>query len=119
MAESANGRLDKPVDSTSSSTAEMKAAIRATRRRLTTRLAETAEHVHVVLTVPSATSFTQEGPRVGGFIGGAINTLAVVGRTKRVWSKARRSGVARRAGIVAATITIAVAIAAKARRGRF
>ena len=82
----------------------MKAALRATRRRLTTRLAETAEHVHVVLTVPSATSFTQEGPRVGGFIGGAINTLAVVGRTKRVWSKARRSGVARRAGIVAATV---------------
>jgi hypothetical protein len=63
---------------TSPSTAEMKTAIRETRDHLATRLARTADHV--LFTAPSSAEL--EAPD-RGFIGGAINTIAVVGRAKR------------------------------------
>lgn len=115
MAETANGHLGKQqaADGTSPSTAEMKAAIRETRRRLAMRLADTADHVHLLFMMPSS---VEAEARDGGLIGGAITTIAVVGRTKRAWSDARRAGVLRRAAIGAATVAIAAGLAAKARR---
>jgi|1185.fasta_scaffold102327_2 hypothetical protein len=115
MAETANRLVDNTdgANGTSPSTAEMKAAIRQTRSRLTTRLSETAEHIHLVLTVPSA---AEKEPAVGGVLGGAINTLAVVGRTTRAWHDAKRTGVLSRGAVVAASVAIAGAVASKARR---
>jgi hypothetical protein len=114
MAETRNWHLGKKqvADRTSLSTAEMKAAIRETRDRLATRLARTADHVQRLFTAPSS---AQAEARDGGFIGGAINTIAVVGRTRRAWSDARRTGLLRRAAIGAATVAIAAALATKTR----
>jgi hypothetical protein len=112
MAESPDRHVGKKevADRTSPSTAEMKTAIRETRDHLATRLARTADHVHVLFTAPS--SAQSEAPD-RGFIGGAINTIAVVGLAKRAWRDARRTGLLRRAAIGAATVAIAAALAGK------
>ena len=69
MAETPNRQLGKQqaVDAPSPSPAEMKAAIRETRVRLATRLARTADHVHILFTAPSS---AQAEVRDRGFIGG-------------------------------------------------
>ena len=88
MAETPNGRvaMEPTTDRTSPSTEEMKAAIRETRNRLAVRLARTADHVHVLFTTPSS---VETEARDGGVVGGAIRTIGVAGRAKRVWSDAR------------------------------
>jgi hypothetical protein len=110
MAETANGRVatdQKTKDGTSPSAAEIQAAIHETRGRLTARLARTAEHVHLLFTSSSAGTDVRDG----GVVGGAIRTIALGGRAKRVWSDARRTGLLRRSAIgsvaVAAALTIA------------
>jgi hypothetical protein len=115
MAETPDRHVGKKevADRTSPSTAEMKATIGETRVRLGTRLERTADHVHVLFTAPAS---AQADARDGSFIGGAIKTIAVVGRTKRSWSDARRSGLLRRAAIVAATVAVAAALAGRSRR---
>ena len=112
MAETANRCIGtKPAaDGTSPSTADMKAAIRESRVRLATRLAQTSDHVHVLFRAPSS---AQTEARDGGFIGGAIKSIAVVGRTTHAWNHARRTGLLRRAAIGAATVAIAAALARK------
>ena len=98
MAEAPNGRitLERPAG-TAPSTAAMKAAIRETRYRLAAQVAQTADHVHLLFTTPSA-SVKTEAP-VGGVVAGAIKAIAVAGRTRRVWTDARRTGLLRRAAI--------------------
>ena len=115
MAETPNGRvaMEQTTDGTSPSTAEMQAAIRETRGRLAVRLARTADHVHLLFTTPSS---AETEARDDGVVGGAIKTIAVAGRAKRVWSDARRTGLLRRAAIGAATVAIAAVLAAKTGR---
>ena len=91
----------------------MKAAIRETRVRLATELARTADHVHGLFTVPLS---AQAEARDGGFINGAVKAIAVAGRTRRIWSDAKRTGVLRRAAIGVAALAIAAAVAAAHRR---
>ena len=106
MAETPDRHVGKKeaADRTSPSTAEMKTAIRETRDHLATRLARTADHVLFTAQL--------EAPD-RGFIGGAINMIAVVGLAKRAWRDARRTGLLRRAAIGAATVAIAAALAGK------
>jgi hypothetical protein len=120
MAEAANRRLGKEqaVDETPPSPADMKAAVRDTRLRLATRLTQTADHVRGLFTARSSAEAETCDGRDGGVIGGVIKTIAVVGRTKRAWSDARRNGVLRRAAIGAATLVIAGVIAAKTRQDK-
>jgi hypothetical protein len=58
MAETANRQLGKPqaAHEASPSATEMKAAIREARVRLATRLAQTADHAHMVFTAPTPRS---------------------------------------------------------------
>ena len=114
MAEDPNGRiaLERTTDRTSPSMAEMQATIRETRERLATQLAQTADHVHLLFTAPA--SVEAEAPD-GGVVGGAIKTIAVAGRARRVWSDARRMGLLRGAAI-GTTMAIAAALAARTRR---
>jgi hypothetical protein len=115
MAEASNGRVatEETIDRTSPSTAEMKAAIRETRGRLAVRLARTADHVHLLFTNPSS---AEADARDSGVVGGAVKTIAVAGRAKRVWSDARRTGLLRRAAIGGVTVAIAAALATRTRR---
>jgi hypothetical protein len=73
--------LDQTIE-TEPSTADVKAAIRETRRRLADHVARTADHVHLIFTTPD--SVETEAP-VGGAVAGAIKTIAVAGRARRVW----------------------------------
>jgi hypothetical protein len=57
------------------------------------------DHVELLFTTPSS---AETEARDSGVVG-AIKTIAVVGRAKRVWSDARRTGLLRRAAIGAAT----------------
>ena len=109
MAEASNRRLTSP------STMEMKAAIRETRVRLTTRLTRTADHVGVVFASPSS---ARAGARDVGVIGVAVNAIALAGRTRRTWNDAKRNGVLRRAAIGAAAVAIAAGVAAYRRRAK-
>ena len=114
MAEAPNARitLERPAGATPS-TAAMKAAIRETRDRLAAQLTQTADHVQFLFTTPS--SVKTEAP-VGGVVAGAIKAIAVAGRTRRVWTDARRTGLLRRAAIGGVIVGIAVLLAARTRR---
>ena len=114
MAEAPNGRItvERPAG-TAPSTAAMKAAIRETRNRLAAQVAQTADHVHLLFTTPS--SVDTEAP-VGGVVAGAIKAIAVAGRTRRVWTDARRTGLLRRAAIGGVIVGIAALLAARTRR---
>jgi hypothetical protein len=105
--------MEQMTDGTSPSTAKMKAAIREVRGRLTVRLARTADHVHLLFTTPSSAETTALD---SGVIGGAIKTITVAGRAKRVWTDARRTGLLGRAAIGGVAMAIAAALAAKTRR---
>jgi hypothetical protein len=96
-----------------SSTVEAKAAIRETRARLAMRLTGTADRVHAIFTRPAV---AQTEPRARGVIGSAINTIAAVGRTKRVWRDARSSGLLRRSTIVAVVVAVALVLATRTKR---
>jgi hypothetical protein len=114
MAETANRDVAKAqvAGTTTPSTAEMKAAIRETRVRLATRLASTADHLHGLFTSPPS---RQAEARREDLIGSAIRMLAVVGRTKRAWSDAKRTGLPR-AAFGAAAVAIAATLATATRR---
>ena len=114
MAEAPNGRitLERPAV-TAPSTAAMKAAIRETRNRLAAQVAQTADHVHLLCTTPS--SVKTEAP-VGGVVAGAMKAIAVAGRTKRVWTGARRTGLLSRAAIGVGIVAIAAVLAARTHR---
>ena len=115
MAEAPNGRvaMDRPTNTASPSVADMKAAIRETRNRLAAQVTQTADHVHLLFTAPS--SVDREAP-VAGVVAGAIKAIAVVGRTRRVWTDARRTGLLRRAAIGGAIVGIAALLAVRTRR---
>ena len=115
MAEGPNGlvAVEQTTDGTSSSTAEMKAAIRETRGRLGVRLARMADYVNLLFTTPSS---VETETRDGGVVGGAIKTIAVAGRAKRVLSDARRTGLLRRAAIGGVTVAIAAGLVTRKRR---
>jgi hypothetical protein len=113
MAEAPNARvtLERPADITPS-TATVKAAIRETRNRLAAQVTQTADHVHLLFT-PSAVE--TETP-VGGAVAGAIKAIAVAGRTRRIWTDARRTGLLRRAAIGGVIVGVAALLAARIRR---
>ena len=115
MAEAPNGRMtfERPAG-TASSTADMRAAIRETRQRLADQVARTADHVHLMFTTPG--SENTEAPE-GGAIAGALKTIAVAGRARRVWMDARRMGLLRRAAIGGMIVVIGAALVS-ARRTR-
>jgi hypothetical protein len=71
------------------------------------------DHVELLFTTPSS---AETEARDGGVVGGAIKTIAVVSRAKRVWGFARRTGLLRRAAIGGVTVVIAAAQATRARR---
>jgi hypothetical protein len=114
MAEAPNARvaLERPADITPS-TATEKAAIRETRNRLAAHVTQTADHVHLLFTTPSAVE--TEAP-VGGAVAGAIKAIAVAGRTRRIWTDARRTGLLRRAAIGGVIVGVAALLAARTRR---
>ena len=93
--------------------AAMKAAIRETRNRLAEQLAQTADHVHLLFTTPSAVH--TEAP-AGGVVAGAIKAIAVAGRTGRIWTDVRRTGLLRRAAIGGVIAGVAALLAARTRR---
>jgi hypothetical protein len=101
------------TNGTSPAIAEAKAAIRATRSRLSVRLAETSGHVQLLFTVPS-TADTEAFD--GGVISGATKAIAAAGNAKRVWNDARRTGLLRRATLGGLTVAIAAALATRPRR---
>jgi len=110
MAETANRQLETPrADDT---TAHLIAATRETRLRLATRLTRTSDHVHRLFTAPSTANTEASGARV---IDVAVKTIAVVGRTKRAWDDARRSGVFRRTAMGVAAVAIAAVLVVKRR----
>ena len=115
MAEAPNGRvaLERQTERRSPSMADMKAAIRETRNRLTVQLARTADHVQLLFTAPSS---VETEPPVGGVAAHAIKTITVAGRARRVWTDARRTGLLRRAVIGGVTVAIAAALATRKRR---
>jgi hypothetical protein len=113
MAESSDRQLSSPpTDAASPSTAEMMAAIRETRLRLATRLTRTADHVHMLFSAPSTADREADD---GGAIDRAAKTIAIVGRTKRAWDHARRTGVLRRGTVGAMALAIAAVLVAKRR----
>jgi hypothetical protein len=114
MAESSNRRLSTPrtEDTTSPSTADVMAAIRETRVRLATRLTRTADHVHTLFSAPSS---AVEETHDGDAIDRAAKAIAVVGKTKRAWDHARRTGVLRRGAVGAMALAIAAVLVAKRR----
>ena len=81
---------------TGPSTADVKAAIRETRQRPADHVTRTADHVHLIFTTPD--SVEAEGP-LGGAVAGAIKTIAVAGRARRIWTDAKRIRILRRAAI--------------------
>jgi hypothetical protein len=91
----------------------MKAAIRETRNRLAAQVAQTADHVHLLFTTPSAVH--TEAP-AGGVVAGAIKAIAVAGRTGRIWTDVRRTGLLRRAAIGGVIAGVAALLAARTRR---
>jgi hypothetical protein len=114
MAESSNRQLStqRTEDTTSPSTADVMAAIRETRVRLATRLTRTADHVHTLFSAPSsAAAETHDGDAIGR----AAKAIAVVGRTRRAWDHAGRTGVLRRAAFGAMALAIAAVLVAKRR----
>jgi hypothetical protein len=115
MAETTNRHLaaEQATISISRSIAEMKAAIRETRSRLAVRLAQTADHAHLLFTSPSTAETETRNP---GVIGSAAKTIAVAGRAKRIWSDAKRTGLLRRAALGSVTVAIAAALATRPRR---
>ena|SRR6185436_12797961 len=117
MAETPDRQLAAPGadDVTPPSTAHVIAAIRETRLRLATRLTRTADHVHQLFTAPSTADAEPSG---AGVIDGAVKAIALVGRTKRAWDDARRSGVFRRAAIGATAVAIAAVLVVVKRRHR-
>jgi hypothetical protein len=86
----------EPSAGTAPSTADMKAAIRETRQRLADQVTRTADHVHLIFTTPG---FVKTQAPVGGAVAGAIKTIAVAGRARRVWIDAKRMGLLRQAAI--------------------
>jgi hypothetical protein len=104
--------FDQPTG-TAPSTADVNAAIRETRQRLADHVALTADHIHLIFTTPG--SVETEAP-VSGAVAGAINTIAVAGRTKRFWANAQRMGLLRRAAIGGVMVVIGAAIVAWTRR---
>jgi hypothetical protein len=115
MAETPNRELghEEAAINAPSSTVEAKAAIRETRARLAMRLTGTADCVHAIFTHPTV---AQMEPRAGGVIGSAINTIAAVGRTKRVWRDARSTGLLRRSAMVSVAAAVALVLAARKKR---
>ena len=105
--------FDQPAG-TAPSTADMKAAIRETRQRLADHVARTADHVHLMFTTPGAV--LTEVPD-GGAIAGALKTIAVAGRARRIWMDARRMGLLRGAAIGGMIVVIGAALVS-ARRTR-
>ena len=115
MAEGPSRRVEvgRPAESLPPSTTDMKAAIQDTRTRLALRLAQTAEHVHLLYTAPCS---VETQPPMGGVLAHAITTIAAAGRAKRLWTDAKKTGVRRRAVIAAVTVTVAVALATHGRK---
>jgi hypothetical protein len=105
--------MDRPVGNPSSSTADMKAAIHETRSRLAVRLAQTANHVHLLYAGPSA---VETEPPASGALERAIKTIAAAGRARRAWTEARRTGLLRRAVIGAVIVAVAAALATRTQR---
>jgi hypothetical protein len=114
MAEAPNGRitLERPVSGTAPSAADIKTAIRETRNPLATQVTQTADQGPFLFTTPS--SVKPEAP-VAGVVAGAIKPIAIAGHTKRVWTNARRTGLARRVAVGALTVAIAALLAARTR----
>ena len=87
--------FDQPTE-TAPSTADVWAAIRETRQRVADHVVLTADHVHLIFTTPG---FVDTEAPVGGAVAGAIKTIAVAGRARRVWIDAKRMAGLRRAAI--------------------
>jgi hypothetical protein len=98
---------------TAPSTADVKAAIRETRQRLADHLTRTAAHVHLIFTNPDS---VETEPPVSGAVAGAIKTIAVAGRARRVWADAKRMGVLRRQRSAGVLVVIGAALVAWTRR---
>jgi hypothetical protein len=105
--------MERPGESPSPSAADMKAAIHETRSRLAVRLAETANHVHLLYAAPFA---IETEPPASGALGRAIKTIAAAGRARRAWTEARRTGLLRRAVLGAVTMAVAAALATRRQR---
>ena len=105
---------DQPTR-TAPSMADMKTAIRETRERLAAHVAQTADHVHLVFTTPA--SVATEAP-LGGAVAGAIKTIAVAGRARRIWIDARRTGLLRRAATGGMIVVVGAALVSARRIGR-
>jgi hypothetical protein len=112
MAETSNSQLGhtQTDHSSLSSTTEAHAAVREARERLGAGLRRTANHVHLLLTTPPS---ARPEAREGGFVGGVVTTIAVVGRISRLWSDAKRTGVLRKAAIGAVAVAFSVVTARK------
>ena len=104
--------FDQPAG-TAPSTADVKAAIRETRQRLADRVALTGDHVHLIFTTPG---FIETEAPVGGAVAGAIKTIAVAGRARRVWMDAKGMGGLRRAAIGGMIVVIGAALVTWTRR---
>jgi len=100
--------FDEPTG-TAPSTADVKAAIREARQRLADHVALTADHVHLIFTTPG---FVETDAPLGGAVAGAIKTIAVAGRARRVWAGAKRMGLLRRAAIGGVMVVIGAALVA-------
>ncbi len=105
--------MDRPTDPTSPSVADMKAAIRDTRNRLAAQVTQTADQIHLLFTAPSSVDTEAS---VGGVVAGAMKAIVVAGRTTRVWTDARSTGLVRRAAIGGAIVSITALLAARRRR---
>ena len=116
MAETSNGRMtfDQPSGA-APSTADMKAAIRETRQRLTAQVARTADHVHLMFTTPGA---VHTAAPEGGAIAGALKTIAIAGRARRIWMDARSMGLLRGAAIGGMIVVIGAALVSTRRTRR-
>jgi hypothetical protein len=114
MGEAPNGRMTlDQTTGTAPSTADVKAAIRETRQRLADHLTRTAAHVHLIFTNPDS---VETEPPVSGAVAGAIKTIAVAGRARRVWADAKRMGVLRRQRSAGVLVVIGAALVAWTRR---
>ena len=96
--------------------AAMKVAIRETRGRLAMRLARTADHVHLLFTTPSSAS--QASQKRAAAVSSAVQSRRslVAGRTKRVWTDAKETGLLRRVVIGGVVVAMAAALATRTRR---
>jgi hypothetical protein len=115
MAESRNGQLtsSRGTDRAIESVADATAAIRETRARLDTRLAQAMEQIDVLLGVPLRPQSESTEP---GLLAVGIHAIGTIRARAHAWQRAWQTGLLRKATMGGAAIGVAVALAVRAKR---